>query len=281
MPNVIKALLLKLPLPGSRLERAVATMLKALPRCSQSVVIAGPAYGDAHYHGDVIAATTKLLRWVEAEAGESWHSSLYEEAARKALPMWLRNADLTEPSPTLLNNSLIEVLKPTTAHFIKIGVASVYCMVCSALYSDIRMNRVNERSAGPYSYWTDDWRCPHDHILYSKDHEVHFLRNDDVAIAKTATERLVTVNVLDPSGNYSTKWEVGKDISRDIFDKAKDQATGELFAITTYAEGRPTTHVCKKERWLGFKDQFDRIDREGAAAMEATRKNYPELFNDS
>ncbi|MBT9154546.1 MAG: hypothetical protein DDT39_01224 [Firmicutes bacterium] len=95
------------------------------------------------------------------------------------------------------------------------------------------------------------------------------------AISKT---QVVEVHVLDPQGNYSTTWEIGKDISADIVQQAKDPQTGALYALTTYEGGKPTTHVCKKEHWLAVKAQFDSIEQEGADAMAATRKKYPELF---
>ncbi len=88
----------------------------------------------------------------------------------------------------------------------------------------------------------------------------------------------VEVHVLDPKGNYSAMWEIGKDISPAIVSKAKDPQTGALYAITTYEGGKPTTHVCAKEIWLKAKAQFDPIEQEGADAMAATRKKYPELF---
>lgn len=95
------------------------------------------------------------------------------------------------------------------------------------------------------------------------------------AISKAA---IVGVRVLDPQGNYSTTWEIGKDIPAEIYEKAKDPESGELCAVTTYEAGKPSTHLCKKEHWLTVKAQFDAIEQEGEDAMSATRKQYPELF---
>ena len=70
------------------------------------------------------------------------------------------------------------------------------------------------------------------------------------AISKT---QAVEVHVLDQQGNYSTTWEIGKDISAEIVQQAKDPESGALYALTTYENGKPQTHVCKKEHWLAVK----------------------------
>ena len=64
---------------------------------------------------------------------------------------------------------------------------------------------------------------------------------------------LVQVHVLDPKGSYTTKWQVGKDISEEIASKAKDSVTGDLYAMTYYEAGEPKTVVLLKSRWLEAK----------------------------
>lgn len=98
---------------------------------------------------------------------------------------------------------------------------------------------------------------------------------DSGAISKA---RVAEVYVLDPNGNYTTTWEIGKDIPADTFEKAKDPQSGILNALTTYEGGKPKMHVCGKEHWLSVKGQFDAIEREGVDAMAETRRKHPELF---
>lgn len=87
------------------------------------------------------------------------------------------------------------------------------------------------------------------------------------AIKKT---EVVEVCVLDPKGDYTTTWEVGKDVPSDVVHKAKDPESGVLYAITTYEAGNPSTHVCKKEQWLAVKAQFNSIEQEGIKAAQGS-----------
>jgi hypothetical protein len=89
---------------------------------------------------------------------------------------------------------------------------------------------------------------------------------------------IIEVHVLDPKGNYSTTWEVGKDIPAEIVQKAKDPESGALYALTTYENGNPQTHVCTKDHWLKIKEQFDAIERDGADATAAICTTRHDLF---
>lgn len=95
------------------------------------------------------------------------------------------------------------------------------------------------------------------------------------AISKT---QMVEVHVLDPKGNYSTRWEIGKDIAADIVEKAKDPQSDALYALTTYQNGEPQIHVCKKAQWLEAKAKFDAIERGSSDVMASIRKKHPDLF---
>lgn len=283
--NIFKILMSKLFHTRSEDERAidevecaVDSVMRDLPRCSQSVITASPAYGDPHLKGDVIADTRKLLDWLEAATGESGYWSLQEKVARSALKTWLKAADTMNEVPTSIHSSMTAFLQSHTYEFVKSGIASVYCRQCELLWTEILMNTLNKRDEGPYSYWTDDWRCPRNHVLYYADRELHILRRKSAKQTTPNGAKSVDVHVLDPQGNYSRSWEIGKDISSEIYDQAKDRETGALYAITSYEEGTATIHVCTKDRWLQFKEQFDAIENEGAEAMAATREKCPDLF---
>jgi|GEM_PF-1964452 len=101
---------------------------------------------------------------------------------------------------------------------------------------------------------------------------------DEVFGKASEMKKVIEVYILDPNGNYSAMWEIGKDISLDIVQQAKDPSTGALYAITTYEKGKPQTNVCKMELWLKLKAQFDAIEEEGADAMRSLRERYPDIF---
>ena len=174
MASLIKRLLgIKDQLPFD-IEKAVGQMLLKMPRCSAALVVAGPGYSDVNYNGDVIVDAAGLLPWAEHHADALWSSNNYEQAARKALPVWLRGADLSNMQPTLLSQPFIDVLRPYVLDFFNKGIAAVHCRECQRSYREVRMNKFNEKKTGSWSYWTDEWRCEHGHLLYHEDHELHF-----------------------------------------------------------------------------------------------------------
>lgn len=93
--------------------------------------------------------------------------------------------------------------------------------------------------------------------------------NEWKAQGKLSKVELVDVHVLDPKGNYTARWEVGKDISADIVQKARDPESNALYAMTSYEAGEPKTIVCLKKQWLELKQQFDAID--GRASRPAPK----------
>ncbi|HEV7165031.1 MAG TPA: hypothetical protein VGO35_06545 [Gammaproteobacteria bacterium] len=73
------------------------------------------------------------------------------------------------------------------------------------------------------------------------------------AKGKLSKVEAVEVHVLDPKGDYSTQWLVGKDISPELLEKFRDSASGALYAITIYKAGVPETMLAAKEKWLEVK----------------------------
>lgn len=48
--------------------------------------------------------------------------------------------------------------------------------------------------------------------------------------------------------NTIENWVVGKDIDKNIYDKAKDE-NGDIYVAIHYEEGEPITRVMEKELW--------------------------------
>lgn len=70
----------------------------------------------------------------------------------------------------------------------------------------------------------------------------------------------VKVNILDPiKGFYQEDWIIGKDIDVDMFEKYKDDITGELYVINVYESGQLKVGIFKKEIWDQAKKQYEYI----------------------
>lgn len=162
--------------PPFDIEKAVGDYLLKLPLCSKNVVIVSPAYGEEHYSCEIIMAATDLLPWAEAHASAVWGSVREEQAARKALPLWLQAANIDD-SKSYIPHFMYKVLRPYVLNFVKDGTAEIYCPECQSLVSDIVMNKLDETRAAGWSWWTDVWTCPKGHQLYFEKHDMHVHRS--------------------------------------------------------------------------------------------------------
>jgi hypothetical protein len=67
-------------------EKRSQELLQTLPRCTASVVVAGPSYSDKYYVGDVVADSAALLPWAVHHAANSSYRPIAEVTAA---PPWL------------------------------------------------------------------------------------------------------------------------------------------------------------------------------------------------
>lgn len=162
--------------PEFDIEKAVGEYLLKLPRCGEYVVIVTPKYGETHYTCEIVVAAEDLLPWAEHHADAVWSSNQEEQAARKALPIWLRGAASTENSTSYVPHFMYEVLRPYVLNFVNEDSAQIYCLECQSIVTDISMEKINEKQAGDWSWWTDIWTCPKGHRLYYEEHELHIHR---------------------------------------------------------------------------------------------------------
>lgn len=173
MRGFIKRILGTKVAPPFDIEKAVGQYLLELPRCPAKVIIAGPCYKDPHYLGEVIVDAAGLLPWTEhhASAVSGFGKT---EAARQALPIWLRGADGNDPGPAALPPLFVEVLRPYALDFINKEIAEVICPECHTIVTEIERLKFDEGRIVDWSWWTEEWRCSQGHLLYRAEQEIHF-----------------------------------------------------------------------------------------------------------
>jgi hypothetical protein len=160
--------------PQFDIEKAVGKYLLEMHRCSGRIVVASSKYDSEHYFGEVIVNAEDILPWAEEHSNSCWSSRKDEQAARKALPIWVRGADPKDMSATYPPRPFVAVLHPYTLDFILQGIAEVICNECGATSSDVSRMRLNQRSVGrSWRMWTDEWRCHQGHLIYRQDQELH------------------------------------------------------------------------------------------------------------
>jgi len=158
--------------PEFDLEKAVGAYLLKLPRCNKDVVIVDPKYGDTHYTCKIKVAAADLLPWAEDHAANVCSSDKEEQAARKALPLWLRGAQSSIDSASFLPHLMYEVLKVHILDFVRNGTAKTFCLECQSIVADVQIEKINKKGGGDWAWWTDVWKCPQGHQLYYQEHEL-------------------------------------------------------------------------------------------------------------
>lgn len=162
--------------PKFDIEKTVGEYLLNLPRCNKFVVIVSPKYGENNYRCEIIISAADLAPWAEQHSSDVWSSNQNEQAARKALPIWLRGAKTEDKSACYIPQFMYEVVRPYVLNFVNDQTANIYCLECQSFVDDIHMEELNRKSAGDWSHWTDVWTCPKGHQLYYEEHDLHINR---------------------------------------------------------------------------------------------------------
>ena len=155
------------------LKRAVGRYLLEMPRCPARIVVASPRYDSMHYRGEVLADARALLPWAEHHANAVWSCRPEEQAARRALPIWLRGADPNDQGPGYPPAPFISVLDAYVQDFLTNGVAKAVCGECGHVSAVLDMRRLDERRAGFWSWWTAEWWGECGHLIHRQEHELH------------------------------------------------------------------------------------------------------------
>lgn len=164
--------------PAFDCEAQAAQMLSALPPCTQYVVVASDKYSDK-YNCEVTVNAADIAPFVQTIAKSTSGGSRESQVARAAMPRWLSKASPNDGKTSYLPASFAEVTDAFVLNFITDGIAGIYCNECRKSIVDIQSATSNRKVTGPWSQWTDEWRCQAGHLLYQEDHEVHFIRRRD------------------------------------------------------------------------------------------------------
>lgn len=163
------------PSPPFDRDAQATQLLSALPPCTQYVVVASDKYS-GKYKCEVTVNATDIAPFVKSLADSTFGGSRESQVARAAMPLWLSRASPNDGKTSYLPASFAEVTDAYVLNFIKDGIADIYCHECRKSIADIKSATRNRKVTGPWSEWTDAWRCQAGHLLYTEDHELHILR---------------------------------------------------------------------------------------------------------
>lgn len=148
-------------------------LLQATPRATGFLVIGSPRYSEV-FVGEVIAPIAVVEQKVNVLFGETFGGNKERRVARKAFPLWLKNADRTSESASYLPGPFLSAISPYVNDLVKDGRAKVFCPHCAGFAQRVEVLRSDESSSKVHSDWTEEWRCQAGHKLYREQHEMRF-----------------------------------------------------------------------------------------------------------
>ena len=99
-----------------------------------------------------------------------------DQAARRAIPIWLQGANVALTGPSDIPPHFVEVLRPYTLDFVIKGIAEVVCLECQEVGASVSRTAVHNDSVPIWSRCTSEWHCPMGHLLYHQYLEIHWCR---------------------------------------------------------------------------------------------------------
>ena len=163
------------PIPPFDLNRAIAACIHDLPPCAPRVVIASPKYS-GNYRAEVIVDSKHLAEFVEHLNSATSGGNIESQVNRTAFPIWLKKANASGTNTSYIPLKFVAVIRDYVLNFVSEGTASVFCPDCQTVVERIDRKTRNDERTGPWSEWTEGWRCPSGHLLYTEDHEIHIQR---------------------------------------------------------------------------------------------------------
>lgn len=144
--------------------------------CSNTILLAGPAYGDKTFFGSFLLDVSLAKFWIKEHADAVFSSSKLEQAARTYLPIWCDNVSSTNDSyVTLIDVQMRHVLVPYTYDFYAKGFLKTYCHQCQSYCDEIVDNSSEAVKDGNLRSWTEEWLCSSGHCLHRKSQQLQLI----------------------------------------------------------------------------------------------------------
>ena len=143
--------------------------------CSRWILLDSVAYGKHFFEGDFLIDVEKIYEWSIGQAERTWTNQKIVELAKKYLPEWISNADLSNETPSLLDSCQLEFLRPHISTFISLNCYKAYCPVCSNWFEELVSSGQKNTGVGKIIKWRDEYQCPNGHVLYSEDEEIRVI----------------------------------------------------------------------------------------------------------
>ncbi len=159
--------------PPFDIEKAIGNYLLTLPRCSSKVLVISHRYQDKRYNYELTVEAHSLATWAERHAKGAWSSIDAEQAARLALPLWLRLADLSDDAETLMPIEFFNICNKYHSTFIEMPRTQITCNDCGAVIEEVIKTETQLPKSEIFDMNKFEWHCPQGHLLYQDEVGLH------------------------------------------------------------------------------------------------------------
>ena len=139
-------------------------------RCSRWILVNGPTYQDEGYVGSVIVESSKLVNWMTHHAENVFTTVVAEQQAMEYRPQWLRDADASDETITLLDIQQRKVLDGHCLKFLWSDWGKIWCTTCKATHVRVKEHDEGWALTGKMTVRFGDWHCPKNHLIYKHTH---------------------------------------------------------------------------------------------------------------
>lgn len=174
MVNILKRLLRRQIVPPTfDMDKVVGHYLLTLPRCTNRVLVVGSVYQDKRYNYELTVDAASLSTWATKHEKGVWSSNNLEQAARKALPLWLNGADLIDNFGSILPLSFYKILCDYHEIFMLTDGARMYCHECRQIIEHVIKTHTELPPKEIFDCWRSEWYCPQGHLVYKEEFSAH------------------------------------------------------------------------------------------------------------
>jgi len=99
-------------------------------QCSRWLLLHGPFYRETDYNCTILVDATQMYDWAVKNSTGVGYSAELRESAKDYLPEWVKDANPSDETVTLLDESMHDALKDWDLDFIIFGWAKVWCSDC-------------------------------------------------------------------------------------------------------------------------------------------------------
>jgi len=137
-------------------------------QCSRWLLLHGPFYRETDYNCTILVDATQMYDWAVKNSTVVGYSNELRESAKDYLPEWVKDANPSDETVTLLDESMHDALQDWDLDFIIFGWAKVWCPNCSSftgVFEKVQQEFQRTQDKLECISYLPEWNCEQGHSL--------------------------------------------------------------------------------------------------------------------